>query len=87
MANRGAMPSEAPDVQRQRGRFAERRAFLARGIGEFVPAQRAEIHADVAENAERDVEAVAGIALGEQFDDKPVALVPQRRLDRRRRCR
>ena len=69
------------DVQRQRGGFGKRRALLARGIGELVPPQRAEIHADAAEHAEGAVEAVAGIALGQQLDDMHLPFVAQRRLD------
>ena len=69
-------------MQGQRGRLQKGRAFLARGIGELVAAQRREVHADAAEHAEGAVEAVAGIALGEQLRDIDAAFVAQRRLDR-----
>ena len=70
-ADRGA------DMQRERGGFEERRTLLARGVGEFMAAQSGQIHADIAEHAERALEPVAGIALLPQGDDMHPAFVVQ----------
>ena len=44
--------------------------------------ERAQIHPYVAEDAKGAIEAVTGVAFGEQSDDIRVALVAQRRLQR-----
>ncbi len=69
-------------MQRERRCLGKRRALLAGRIGQFVPPQRREVHADAAEHAERAVESVAGVALLEQGGYENQPLVAQRSLDR-----
>ncbi len=53
------------DVHRERRRFRKRRFLFARRVRELVAAQRGQVQADVAENAECVGESVAGVALGQ----------------------
>ncbi len=62
------------DVERQRRGLGEGRALVAVGIGELVAAERAHIEPDVAEHAERALEAFAGISLMPEIDDQARAL-------------
>ena len=72
-----------PEMQGERGCLGERRALFADRVGELVPAQRGEeIHADAAEDAERAVETIAGVALGQQRRHEDPAFVTQHRLER-----
>src|SRR6185312_4994105 len=78
-SRRHSQRSAAVDGQR-RG-FRKRRAFLTRRIRELMPSQGSEVHAYVAENAERAVETFSGVAFGTQRSDVRVSLIAQGVLD------
>ena len=75
------MPSAAPTCIASDEASGKGELSFARRIRELVTPQRGQVHADIAEHAERVGESVARIALCQQRDHVHVAFIAQLLLE------